>query len=113
VDDKFDCFVLERPVRDHKIYGETAIPAGRYHIALTFSPHFGHILPLIEHVPNFDGVRIHAGNRAPDSKGCLLVGRTRGQDCVGESQLALRALMEKMRLDADIWLTIIPSEAAK
>ena len=110
VDDKFQCFTLEPPVRDHKIPGVTAIPAGRYHIDLTFSPHFGHILPLIEHVPDFDGVRIHPGNRAPDTHGCILVGTTRGQDCVSHSRIAFGKLMELLRLDDDIWLTI---EAAK
>jgi hypothetical protein len=56
VDGEFECHTLEDPVRDKKIFGQTAIPAGRYHVEITWSDHFGKLLPLIEHVPNFDGV---------------------------------------------------------
>lgn len=106
VDGTFECFSLEDPVRDKKIFGQTAIPAGRYHVDLTWSNHFGKILPLIEHVPNFDGVRIHSGNTAANTEGCILVGRIRGKDCVSESRLAMKSLYDKLDKADDIWLTI-------
>lgn len=110
VDGAFECHTLEDPVRDKKIFGQTAIPAGRYHVEITWSDHFGKLLPLIEHVANFDGVRIHSGNTASDTEGCILVGRVRGKDCVSESRLAMKALFDKLDKADDIWLTI---EAAK
>lgn len=81
------CDVLEDPIRDlgedgsGKIAGKTAIPGGRYEVILNESPKFGRILPLLLDVPFFEGIRIHRGNTAKDSHGCLLPGenRKRGQ----------------------------------
>ena len=53
--------------------------------------------PLIIDVPNFDGVRIHAGNTAADTAGCILVGKERDADDIRESRAALQALLAKMR----------------
>lgn len=96
VDGCFECFTLEDEVRDAKIPGVTAIPAGTYSVALTHSPRFGRVLPLVQRVPGFEGVRIHAGNTAGDTHGCVLVGRTRGTATIGESALALSRLMTKL-----------------
>ncbi len=95
------CWTLEDPVRerpgvpvaDWKIAGKTAIPAGRYQIVLTLSPRFKRELPLLVDVPGFTGVRIHAGNRADDTEGCLLPGYDRGPDWVGRSREAEGALI--------------------
>src|SRR2546423_440555 len=70
----FECFTLEDVVRPEKIKRETAIPAGRYEIAITFSDKFQKFLPLLLNVPNYEGVRIHSGNRPEDTEGCILVG---------------------------------------
>ena len=57
--------------------GRKAIPPGRYPLVVTRSPKFGGVwLPLLLHVPGFTGIRIHAGNTAEDTKGCILVGFT-------------------------------------
>ena len=74
VDGVETCYTLEDVVREEKIYGETAIPAGRYRVLVTFSNRFQRDLPLLVDVPNFTGIRIHPLNTAADTHGCLLVG---------------------------------------
>jgi len=73
---------LEDPIRepvyggapDWKIPGRTAIPEGRYELELVTSPKFGPKTLSLIGVPGFKYVRIHAGNTADDTEGCLLVG---------------------------------------
>lgn len=83
----FKCFTLEDPVREGpKIYGRTAIPAGTYQIVINKSGKFKRLMPLLLDVPGFGGIRIHTGNTARDTDGCILVGRTRGLDWIGRSR---------------------------
>lgn len=96
VDGKFQCFTLEDVVRETKIPGQTAIPAGTYSISVTWSPHFLTFLPLLNLVPGFSGVRIHPGNKAADTEGCILVGKIAGQDVVLESRPAFADLFPKI-----------------
>jgi hypothetical protein len=98
IDGVFTCWTLEDVVREVKIPGETAIPAGRYDVRLSFSQRFQKTLPELLAVPNFKGIRIHAGNTAQaDTAGCLLVGRVRAVDRIEESKLALMNVMEHLR----------------
>lgn len=62
-------------IKKSKIKGETAIPIGRYQITWTYSPRFKKMLPLLNGVPGFEGIRIHSGNKAKDTEGCILCGR--------------------------------------
>lgn len=110
--DRFECFTLEdvvrevpgKPVKDWKVKGQTAIPYGVYTIDLTFSPKYQKIMPILLGVPGFEGIRIHSGNVAEHTEGCLLVGRlradknpaTEGIDTVTESKLAYDALFKKL-----------------
>ncbi len=107
VDDVWECFSLEDVVRDTKIFGETAIPAGTYTVDITHSNHFGKDLPLLENVPNYEGVRIHSGNTAADTEGCILVGVGKGVDSVTQSRVAFDKLFAKMRAADDITITIV------
>ena len=115
VDGEFYSFTLEDPVReipgapvaDWKVPGDTAIPAGTYRVQVTQSQRFGRRLPVLVSVPGYTGVRIHAGNRAKDTEGCVLVGRARGPGAIYESRLALDPLVK--RLDESptvVWLAI-------
>ena len=97
VDDQFECYTLEDKVRPVKIKGKTAIPAGRYEVIINFSQRFGRMLPLFLNVPHFEGVRIHPGNTAADTEGCILVGETKDAEFIGQSRLAFEGLFNKLK----------------
>jgi hypothetical protein len=95
-DDEFLCFILEDVVREEKIKNETAIPYGKYEVVVTYSPRFRRNLPLLLDVPNYSGVRIHPGNKASDTEGCLLPGTRKGTDFVFESKKAFDSLYKRI-----------------
>jgi lysozyme len=112
VDGEFDCYTVEDVVRPagEKIPGKTAIPAGRYRVVVTPSPRFGRDLPLLEDVPDFEGVRIHPGNTAEDTEGCIIPGRKRNPNGVGESRLAFDRLFAALKAEladgGQIWMNV-------
>lgn len=91
------CYTLEDAVRTMKIPGITAIPAGRYEVTRTMSSRFRVMMPVLINVPNFTGIRIHHGNTAQDTEGCILVGANAQRDTVGNSRLAYDSV--------DQWIT--------
>jgi hypothetical protein len=106
IDGKFECYTLEDKERDVKIKSETAIPKGEYKVIINQSNRFKRLLPLLLNVPNFEGVRIHAGNSNHDTEGCVLVGTTRTIDYIGNSRLAFERLFKKMQKAKEITLKI-------
>lgn len=108
IDGSFECYTLEdeireipgKPVLEWKVHGKTAIPSGTYNVIISASPHFKRNLPEILSVPGYVGVRIHPGNYAIDTEGCLLVGNH--QDpvacCVLNSRDAFDSLYPKIEL---------------
>lgn len=97
INGKYFCDTLEDVVREgEKVYGQTAIPDGIYEIVLTMSNRFKKILPLLLKVPNFEGVRIHSGNSASDTEGCILVGKNKEKGKVLQSRAVFLQLMEKL-----------------
>lgn len=95
----FFCYTVEDTIRDKKIYAKTAIPAGKYKVTLTMSNRFKKLLPLLHNVPEFSGIRIHAGNTAADTEGCIIVGMNRTANGVASSRLAMDRLMEILKLE--------------
>lgn len=76
------CYTLEdvvrevpgQPVLAWKIRGHTAIPRGTYRVVFVTSPRFGPNTLSLRDVPGFDAIRMHAGNSADDTEGCILLG---------------------------------------
>lgn len=83
-------------IKAKKIAGETAIPSGSYMVTLTYSPRFRKMLPLLNDVPGFSGVRIHSGNTAKDTEGCILVGQNLEKGKVLNSRIWYDKLLAKM-----------------
>lgn len=109
VDGKFVCYTLEDAIRKEKIKGITAIPAGTYDVIINMSTRFKRLMPLLLNVPNYEGVRIHPGNTAEDTEGCILVGSKVRSDgrFVSESMKAYTKLFAMMTAAKDkITITI-------
>ena len=115
IDGHCQCHTLVYVIRPagEKVYGETAIPAGRYKLILSMSNRFKKIMPEVVAVPGFAGIRIHAGNTAKDTEGCLLLGQTRNVETrsIGQSKLAIQAFTTKITAvwDAkgELWITYV------
>lgn len=109
INNQFFCYVLEDKdrgldqsmnllaIKAKKLFGVTAIPAGIYNVVLSMSNRFKRLMPEIQNVKGFEGVRIHRGNYAGDTEGCLIVGLKEGEDCVLQSGDAEKALMLKLQ----------------
>lgn len=89
-----------------KVYGKTAIPTGRYDVALSYSPKFKRSLPLLLSVKGYSGVRIHSGNTAADSLGCIIVGENKIKGGVINSKATMEKLMQKLSGNKFIYITI-------
>ena len=86
-ENQYFCDTLEPTWRDYKngaykVKGRSAIPEGRYAVVISYSPKFKQWLPILLGGPEFNrkwqGIRIHAGNTAADTEGCILVGKNPG-----------------------------------
>lgn len=98
----FFCYTLED--KDRKLesggvkeYSKTAIPRGKYKVINSFSNRFKKYLPELVNVPQFAGIRIHAGNTAEHSEGCILVGSTKAVDFIGNSKVTFDKLMKAIQ----------------
>lgn len=106
---KHECWTCEdqlreipgRPVSEWKIPGKTAIPAGTYDLTIDFSQRFQRLMIHVLDVPGFSGIRVHTGNTAADTEGCILVGREKGDARVIQSGLALADLQPKIQAALD------------
>lgn len=102
IDENYFCDTLEDTVRKVKIAGKTAIPTGTYKVKKTYSPRFKTILPEILNVPNFTGVRIHSGNTAKDTDGCLLLGLNKVKGAVLCSKNTMAFFMDRTPNEFDL-----------
>ena len=120
IDDKYICDTVEDKVRDinkngvfdngeKKVYGETAIPYGTYEVKWTYSNRFKKYMPELLNVPNFSGIRIHSGNTAADSLGCIIVGENKVVGKVLNSRATVNKLypiIEKGCKEGKVTITI-------
>jgi len=101
-DGKYFCKTLEDAKRDKKIMNETCIKAGTYPVIVNMSNRFKRLLPLLQNVPEFEGVRIHSGNTPADTSGCILVGEKYDNkfNLVNSSPFE-KTLIERMQTDKE------------
>ena len=101
--------MTEAEVKLKKIYGKTAIPSGTYEIQMTYSAKFASRawakkysgqVPQIMNVKGFSGIRIHPGNTAEDSLGCLFVGKNSEKGKVTQSTAYFYKLLDNYILPA-------------
>lgn len=95
-------------VKKLKVAGTTAIPTGTYNVRMdVISPKYsrqawyvkncnGARMPRLENVTGFDGILIHAGNKASDTDGCLLVGKNDVKGQVTKSKDYFQKLYTKL-----------------
>lgn len=113
VNNKPFCWTIEDQERKEKVYGKTAIPVGRYKVVVTYSHRFKRDLPLLVDVPGYSGVRIHPGNTAADTEGCILPGDAPDYDdkFLGQSRAAFNRLFPLIQGAAagneEIWIEIV------
>jgi hypothetical protein len=118
-EDHYFCDTLEPTWRDYangayKVKGRSAIPEGRYAVVISWSPKFKQWLPILLGGPEFNrkwqGIRIHAGNTAKDTEGCILVGKNREVGKVLDSRKWLYELKQRIVEAKDkgeaVWITI-------
>ena len=128
IDKKYICDTLEdtdrglnqdmslEEIKNKKVYGETAVPTGTYKVDMnTVSPKFknrvwakpyGGKLPRLIAVPGYEGVLIHAGNKAEDTLGCILVGENKAVGQVLNSQVTFKRVMSILTEGTNITITI-------
>ena len=106
INNQFFCYTLEDKIRDVKIKHETCIPAGTYEVIMNYSDRFKRPLPLLLNVPNFVGIRIHAGNSKLDTSGCLLLGSKVKNDKLVNSKMTVESFIELLK-------TTLPKEKVK
>jgi hypothetical protein len=103
VEGVYECDCLEDKYRGNepKVPGQTCIPFGTYKVILDYSNRFQRIMPHILDVPDFEGIRIHNGNFAGDTAGCLLTGQNKVIGQVINSRLCFNALFKKLQSATD------------
>ena len=104
VDGDFICNTLEpvdrgllkgmtaETIKQRKVYGRTAIPAGEYEVEMSMMASKKKLRPHVKDVPGFFGVFIHEGNTVKDTKGCILVGDNTQKGCLTKSRRWLLSL---------------------
>ena len=95
-------------IKSRKVAGETSIPTGTYLVSMnTLSPKYagvawfkqlcGGFMPRLVSVPGFDGILIHPGNTALDTRGCILVGKNTKVGKLTESKECFKEVYRLMK----------------
>ena len=99
-------------IQSRKVAGETAIPKGKYTITMNVtSPKYAGVawyynlcqgkMPRLLHVPGFDGILIHPGNDALDTRGCILTGKNTKVGKLTDSKACFQQIYKLMKAAAD------------
>ena len=99
-------------IQKRKIAGETAIPKGTYEVSMNVtSPKYAGVawyynfcrgkMPRLKDVPGFDGILIHPGTTALDTKGCILVGKNTKKGKLTDSRACFMEIYKLMKEAAD------------
>lgn len=98
-DERWDCPTIEN--------ADFLIPAGIYPLKRTWSPKFKKLLPILENVPNREGIRIHRGTIPEHSQGCILT------DIAGMAYLdVLFNRIDKFYEDEEVCIEIFDADPA-
>ena len=92
------CDTLENPWLDNQ-RNISCIPEGAYDVRLRYPRESGskeYLHLLVMGVPDRSLVLVHIGNKAKDTKGCILVGLGSQQDFVSNSRLAMELLIKEV-----------------
>lgn len=79
-----------------KVRGKTAIPLGTYSVVIDFSNRFQKLMMHVLDVPQFAGIRIHAGNTHLNTEGCILLGEDVDRDVLVHSRIAVNRLQHEV-----------------
>lgn len=122
-EDEYMCDAIEDCIRDTnhngefdgaetKVYGETAIPCGRYYVTfcktrLTIGKKAKHgCIRYVHRVPSFTSIRIHPGETEKNSEGCIILGYNKAPGSVADSEEACLKFYNKLHY-RPFWLVII------
>ena len=89
IDGRWFCNTLERKGYE--------IPALCYHLAVTQSPRFKRLLPIVQNVPQRSGIRFHRGSKPEHSTGCVLVVADNNNNLNNINQQLLRSQQHSER----------------
>lgn len=115
------CYTLEDTRRPPgvKIPGETCIPAGRYKCSVSRSSRFGRDMVMLYNCSNgyelraegvsFKGIRIHGGNKAANTHGCVLVAYNKldAETIQGTAETEVTKLVQDaIARGEEVWLSV-------
>ena len=122
LDGKFFCYTLEDKdrgldktdskgeIKEVKVIGRTAVPAGKYRVVLSYSIKLKRFLPLLLSVPLGKGIRIHKGSSNEWTSGCILVGhgisKTGKLTGIKQAELDLMKVLKEANLVGPLYITI-------
>ena len=119
IDGQEFCYTLEDASRGYgvKVDGKTAVPTGQYNVTITPSARFKRPMPLLYTNRTtlacdrsgvvFTGIRIHGGNSAENTEGCILVARVRDSvDKIHDSMESTLTARIKAAMDAGQAVTL-------
>lgn len=112
IDNVYFCDSLEDTCRiingdcSMKIYGQTAIPEGDYHVEYIWWDKHQKFYPHIKDVPCFTGIMIHSGINQDDTEGCILLGVNDVKGQLHNGLIHMDRLRNKLKDEKNITIEI-------